>query len=106
MQDYILKLIDINLSLFSLELDKNFIIMEILNMDNGDEVCTILINNIIDLKYKNNIDEHNILPAYIGELEISKNPETGYYYLKMQGWIDMTLTSSICSIKYPSSDNL
>ncbi|QYN47084.1 hypothetical protein [Gilliamella sp. ESL0405] len=101
MKDHYLKLVDVNLSMFSINLDKNEVIIEILNMDNGSEVCTININNIITLQYQNNIDEKDILPAYIGELEISKNLDNRLYYLKMQGWVDLSLVSANCSINYP-----
>lgn len=101
MKDQCLKLVDVNLSMFSVNLDKNEVIIEILNMDNGSEVCTININNIITLKYQNNIDEEDILPAYIGEIKISKNLDNGIYYLKMQGWVDLSLVSTNCSINYP-----
>ena len=101
MKDNYLKLVDVNLSFFSIKLDKNEAIIEILNMDNGEEVCTININNIITLQYQNNIDEEDILPAYIGELEILKNSDDNVYYLKMQGWVDLSLVCVNCSISYP-----
>ena len=101
MKDHYLKLVDVNLSFFSVKLDKNEANIEILNMDNGDKVCTININNIITLQYQNNIDEEDILPAYIGELEILKNSDDNVYYLKMQGWVDLSLVCVNCSICYP-----
>lgn len=101
MKDHYLKLVDVNLSFFSVKLDKNEANIEILNMDNGDKVCTININNIITLQYQNNIDEEDILPAYIGELEILKNSDDNVYYLKIQGWLDLSLVCVNCSISYP-----
>ena len=101
MKDNYLKLVDVNLSFFSVKLDKNEAIIEILNMDNGEEVCTININNIITLQYQNNIDEDDILPAYIGELEILKNLDNEVFYLKMQGWVDLSLVCVNCYINYP-----
>ncbi|OCG19667.1 MULTISPECIES: hypothetical protein [unclassified Gilliamella] len=102
MKDDNLKLVDVNLSRFDLDLNQNLIILEILNMNDGGEICTIKINTIIDLKYENNIDEDDILPVYIGELEISKNIDTAYYHLKMQGGIDLSITSLHCFISYPN----
>ena len=101
MKDHYLKLVDVNLSFFSVKLDKNEANIEILNMDNGDKVCTININNIITLQYQNNIGEEDILPAYIGELEILKNLDNQVFYLKMQGWVDLSLVCVNCSISYP-----
>ena len=101
MKDHYLKLVDVNLSFFSVKLDKNEANIEFLNMDNGDKVCTININNIITLQYQNNIDAADILPAYIGELEILKNSDDNVYYLKMQGWLDLSLVCVSCSISYP-----
>ena len=101
MKNRYLKLVDVNLSLFYIDLEKNKVFIEILNMDNGSEVCTINANNIKELQYKNNIDEKDILPAFIGELEISKSLNNEIYYLKMQGWVDVFLVCANCTINYP-----
>ena len=101
MKNRYLKLVDVNLSLFSIDSKKKKVFIEILNMDNGSEVCTINITNIMELQYKNNIDEKDILPAFIGELEISKSLNNEIYYLKMQGWVDVFLVCANCTINYP-----
>lgn len=101
MKNRYLKLMNVNLSLFYIDLEKNKVFIEILNMDNGSEVCIINATNIMELQYKNNIDEKDILPAFIGELAISKNLDNEVYYLKMQGWVDVFLVCANCTINYP-----
>ncbi|WP_392564733.1 hypothetical protein RHO13_04810 [Orbus wheelerorum] len=100
MKNIILELKDVNLSQFFIELDKNKITIEVLNMTNGDEVCTIMIENIMTLKYENNIDEDEILPAYLGELKISQNIETNNFHIEMQGWVDSFIDAKSCFINY------
>lgn len=102
MKDCILELSDFNLSMFSLALEKNEVFIELLNMYDGGVICEIKLNNIIGLKYIDSMNDEAVLPAYMGELAILKEKNTGIYHLEMHGWLDFSLTSLSCSISYPT----
>lgn len=69
-------------------------------MTDGNEVCTIIIENIISLKYTNEIDNNDILPTYIGELTILQNPLTNNFNIEMLGWIESYIEAKNCTIRY------
>ena len=100
----LLKLEDINLSLLEFSLNGNTVSVELLNMHDGEVVAELYFNGIIKMNYQG-MDDSEILPAYIGEIEVlheKGNTEDALFHLKMCGWLDLTLTSKDAVIKLVS----
>lgn len=108
----ILKLEDVNLSELNINIGNSSVFIELLDMYQGEEICTIKLQDIVKINYLNFMGEEDFLPAYIGKIEINfgyvARPELANYYVNdedkelfviaFEGSLDIEILCTKCEV--------